>query len=131
MSRFVNHHKYKIDAVRRSGPRSGQDPLLVRAGAAGPQVHDRAVGGVVAGPVEALARLRVAERAVGLGGPVLGTRAVARPQLDLGAVGRAAAGDVEALVERLERLPSDGPGLRTGAVAGVQLDLGAVGGAAA
>src|SRR4051794_24131218 len=91
-------HAASVDPARLN--RSGQGPLLVGRAEARPEVHDGAVRRVVAGDVEALARRRVAQAAVGLGRPVLRARAVAGPELDLGAVGGAAAGDVQALAQR-------------------------------
>src|SRR5512146_115755 len=107
---------------------SGDDPLLVGAAVAGPQVELRSVGGAGARGVQALAGGGVDERPVA-GLPLLVGAAVAGPQLDAGAVVVVGAGDVHALAEDLQgAVRGDGPGLVGAAVAVPYLDLGAVGG---
>src|SRR5690348_9876817 len=56
--------------------------------------------GIASRVVEAAARLRVVQRPVGAGHPLLTADTVAVPELDLGEVRRAVADDVEALAER-------------------------------
>ncbi len=113
---------------RRPGDRRGlEGPLLVGGAAAGPQLQRGAVGGAVAGGVQALVRLRIHQVPCARIDPLLGGRAVARPELDPGAVGGGARVDVEALAQRAHRaVARTRPALRGGAVAVVQLDRGAV-----
>src|ERR1700760_2095740 len=68
---------------RRWRVRSGQLPLLVGGVGAVPDLQLGA-GAPVAGVIQALARLRVVELAVGLRDEHLGTGAVAVVQVDLG-----------------------------------------------
>src|SRR6201999_472092 len=97
-------------------------PLLVGGTGAGPDLNLGA-GAAVAGVVEALARRRVEQFAVGLGLPDLGAGAVAGVQVDQGAVGRAGRVDVQAQAEDLQGVPGpDRSLLGAGPVAGVDLE---------
>src|SRR5215472_8228054 len=106
-------------------------PLLVGTAVAGPKDELRPVGGVRRRVVEAHARMRVHDLAVGRR-PLLVSAAVTGPQLDEGAVDVLGAGDVHAAAGDGEgAVAVDGPVLRAGvAVAVPDLHLGA-GGAAA
>src|SRR5262249_6924080 len=68
---------------------------------AGVDLQLRAVRGGAVRVVEAFARLRIHQRAVGHG-PLLRARVVALPVLHLGAVGRATVADVQTTAERLD-----------------------------
>src|SRR5215469_14619591 len=106
-------------------------PLLVGAAVAGPEDELRPVGGVRRRVVEAHARVRVHDLAVGRR-PLLVGAAVAGPQLDEGAVDVLGAGDVHAAAGDGEgAVAVDGPVLCAGvAVTVPDLHLGAVGAAA-
>src|SRR3984957_7443628 len=80
-----------------------QRELLGGGAVAGVDLELGAVGGVVARIVEAEARLRIEQRAVGLLLPDLAADPVAVPQLHLGADRGAVAVDVEAAAEGLKR----------------------------
>src|SRR5581483_4013574 len=107
----------------------GQRPLLVGVAGAVPDLQLRPRRGRPAGVVQALVRLRVVQRAVGLGDEDLRAGVVAVVQVHLGAVGGAAADDVHALAQDMQGAArrDHGPLLRRGAVAGVDLDRVGVG----
>src|ERR1700731_2556185 len=113
-------YRFRRCGLRRCG--LGQDPLLVGAVAAGPDL-DLGAGAAPAGVVEALAGVGVDQLAVGLVDPVLGASAVAGIQVDEGAVGRTRRIDVEAHAEHLKgAVGLHRPLLGAGAVAGIDLD---------
>src|SRR3954453_14549614 len=100
--REIPHRMFRPD---RTVPGTGallssaaQAPLLVRSACAAPQLDLRAVGGCLAGGVEAQPRLHAGDRAVGVDVPLLVRLAVAVPDHRRGAVGGSLAGGVKALV---------------------------------
>src|SRR6185312_13254642 len=83
---------------------TGDRELLLRGAVAVQDLQARAVRGRAARRVEATARLRILQRAIGLRYPFLSADAVAIIKLYLRIVRRAVAVDVEAAAQRGERL---------------------------